>query len=75
VETGYSRAFWTIFDAQITTFIAGVVLLQYGTGPNKGFAVTLLIGIITSMFTGIFVSRIFFDLIVERKQAVKVLSI
>ncbi len=75
VETGYSRAFWTIFDAQITTFIAGVVLLQYGTGPIKGFAVTLLIGIITSMFTGIFVSRIFFDLIVERKQAAKVLSI
>ena len=75
VETGYSRAFWTIFDAQITTFVAGVVLLQYGTGPIKGFAVTLLIGIVTSMFTGIFVSRIFFDLIVERKKAVKMLSI
>jgi preprotein translocase subunit SecD len=75
VDTGYSRAFWTIFDAQITTFIAGVVLLQYGTGPIKGFAVTLLIGIVTSMFTGIFVSRIFFDLIVERKKPVKVLNI
>jgi preprotein translocase subunit SecD len=75
VDTGYSRAFWTIFDAQITTFIAGVVLLQYGTGPIKGFAVTLLIGILTSMFTGIFVSRIFFDLIVERKRPAKVLSI
>ena len=75
VETGYGRAFWTIFDAQITTFIAGVVLLQYGSGPIKGFAVTLLIGIITSMFTGIFVSRVFFDLIVGRKKGVKYLSI
>jgi preprotein translocase subunit SecD len=75
VDTGYARAFWTIFDAQITTFIAGVVLLQYGTGPIKGFAVTLLIGIVTSMFTGIFVSRIFFDLVVERKKAARVLSI
>jgi preprotein translocase subunit SecD len=75
VETGYGRAFWTIFDAQITTFIAGVVLLQYGSGPIKGFAVTLLIGIITSMFTGIFVSRVFFDLVVGRKKGVKYLSI
>jgi preprotein translocase subunit SecD len=61
VETGFSRAFWTIFDAQLTTFIAGVILLQYGTGPVKGFAVTLMIGIITSMFTGIFVSKIIFE--------------
>jgi preprotein translocase subunit SecD len=61
VDAGYSRAFWTIFDAQITTFIAGVVMLQYGTGAIKGFAVTLLIGIITSMFSSIFVSRIIFD--------------
>ncbi len=75
VEAGFGRAFWTIFDSQITTFFAGVVLLQYGSGPIKGFAVTLLIGIITSIFTGVFVTRIFFDLIVERKQPVKVLSI
>ena len=61
VDAGYARAFWTIFDAQITTFIAGVVMLQYGTGAIKGFAVTLLIGIITSMFSAIFISRIFFD--------------
>ncbi len=61
VDAGYGRAFWTIFDAQITTLIAGVVLLQYGTGDIKGFAVTLLIGIVTSMFTSIFVSRIVLD--------------
>ncbi len=67
VDAGYKRAFWTIFDAQITTFIAGVVMLQYGTGAIKGFAVTLLIGIITSMFSAIFISRILFDFITRRR--------
>jgi preprotein translocase subunit SecD len=61
VEAGYKRAFWTVFDAQVTTFIAGVVMLQYGTGAIKGFAVTLLVGIVTSLFTSIFVSRLFLD--------------
>ncbi|MDD5306042.1 MAG: protein translocase subunit SecD [Deltaproteobacteria bacterium] len=61
VETGYARAFWTIFDSHLTNFIAGVVLLQYGTGPIKGFAVTLLVGIATSLFTAIYVSRIVLD--------------
>lgn len=75
VEAGFARAFWTIFDAQVTTFIAGVVLLQYGSGPIKGFAVTLLIGIITSMFTGIFVTRVFFDFITGRKKGVNYLSV
>ncbi len=67
VEAGYKRAFWTIFDAQITTFIAGVVMLQYGTGAIKGFAVTLLIGIVTSMFSAIFVSRLVFDFMTRRR--------
>lgn len=61
VETGYQRAFWTIFDSQFTTLIAGVVLLDQGTGPIKGFAVTLLIGLVTSMFTAIFVTRVMND--------------
>ena len=69
VDAGYSRAFWTIFDAQITTFIAGVVMLQYGTGAIKGFAVTLLIGIVTSMFSAIFISRIFFDWMTRNRAA------
>ena len=68
VDAGYARAFWTIFDAQITTFIAGVVLYQFGTGPIRGFAVTLMIGIITSMITGIFVTRQFFDYITHKKR-------
>ncbi len=61
IESGYDKAFWTIFDAQVTTMIAGFVLWSYGTGPVKGFAVTLIIGIISSMFTAIVVSRAFFE--------------
>ncbi|MBN2801621.1 MAG: protein translocase subunit SecD [Deltaproteobacteria bacterium] len=67
VDSGYKRAFWTIFDAQITTFIAGVVMLQYGTGAIKGFAVTLMIGIITSMFSAIFISRLVFDFMTRKR--------
>jgi preprotein translocase subunit SecD len=66
VDTGYSRAFWTIFDSQLTTAIAGFVLLQYGSGPLRGFAVTLLIGILCSVVTGVFVTRVMFDFVVER---------
>ena len=65
VDQGFRRAFWSIFDAQLTTFIAGVVLFQYGTGPIKGFAVTLMIGIATSLFTGVFCSKVMLDWIVR----------
>jgi len=65
VDQGFGRAFWSIFDAQLTTFIAGVVLFQYGTGPIKGFAVTLMIGIATSLFTGVFCSKVALDWIVR----------
>ncbi len=61
VDSGYSKAFWTIFDANITTALAGFVLWSYGTGPVKGFAVTLLVGIACSMFTAIVVTRLVFD--------------
>ena len=57
IHAGYEKAFSTITDANITTFIAAIVLFGFGTGPIKGFAVTLSIGILTSMFTAIFVSR------------------
>ena len=66
VDAGYSRAFWTIFDAQVTTAIAAFVLMQWGTGPIRGFAVTLLAGIVCSIFTGVVVSRVMFDLIVAK---------
>jgi preprotein translocase subunit SecD len=65
VEQGFTRAFSSIFDGQITTLIAAIVLFQYGTGPIKGFAVTTIFGICTSLFTGIFCSRIAFDWLVR----------
>ena len=61
VDGGFSKALWTILDAQITTLIVAMVLFQFGTGPIRGFAVTLSIGIVASIFTALFVSRIVFD--------------
>lgn len=61
VKAGFSKAFWTIMDANITTFIAAVFLSQLGTGPVQGFAYTLAVGIVSSMFTALFVSRLIFD--------------
>jgi len=57
IDAGYSRALATIADSNITTLIAAIVLLAFGTGPVKGFAVTLSIGIVTSMFTAILGTR------------------
>jgi preprotein translocase subunit SecD len=65
LDLGYGKAFWTIFDAQITTAIAGFVLMQYATGPIYGFAVTLLIGIGCSMFTSIFVTRLIYNYLLD----------
>jgi len=61
VEAGYSKAFLTIFDSNVTTLVAALFLFGFGTGPVKGFAVTLTIGIVVSMFTAVFVTRIIFD--------------
>jgi protein-export membrane protein SecD len=72
IESGYDRAFTTILDAQLTTAIAGLVLWQYGSGPIRGFAVTLLIGIATSIFTGVWCSRLFFDFQANRRGFDKV---
>lgn len=67
IENGYARAVQTIVDANVTTIITAIVLYQYGTGPIKGFALTLMIGIISSMFTAIFVTRTIYDTIVSRQ--------
>ncbi|MFW5836402.1 MAG: protein translocase subunit SecD [Desulfovibrionaceae bacterium] len=67
IQEGYSRATLTILDANVTTVIAAVILYQFGTGPVRGFAVTLTLGIVASMFTAIFVSRILFDLYTARR--------
>ncbi len=63
IDNGFGRAFITIFDANITTFLVAIILYSVGTGPVRGFAVTLSIGIITSMFTAIMVTRAIFNLI------------
>jgi preprotein translocase subunit SecD len=61
IDAGFDKAFWAIMDSNITTFIAALFLSQLGTGPIQGFAVSLAIGVITSVFTGLFVSRLIFD--------------
>lgn len=63
IEQGFSRAFGTIIDTHMTTIIAALFLFQFGTGPIKGFAVTLLIGLFASVFTAFFVSRVIFDVV------------
>ena len=74
VDAGFHMATWTILDANITTLIAGLVLFQFGTGPVKGFAVTLSLGVISSVFTALILTRVIFDyFIVQRK--IKKLSI
>lgn len=68
VDAGFSRATITIIDSNLTTLIAAVVLFQFGTGPIRGFAVTLSIGILSSMFTAIIVSRMIFDYWLLRRR-------
>jgi preprotein translocase subunit SecD len=74
IQAGYAKAFSTIIDANITTLIAAMVLFSFGTGPIKGFAVTLALGIVTSMFTAIIGTRAVINLIYGRRR-VKTLSI
>jgi preprotein translocase subunit SecD len=74
VEAGYGKAFPSILDGHVTVFISGLILAQYGTGPVKGFAVTLIVGIVCSLFTGVFCTRLVFDWWV-RHAKVKRLSV
>jgi preprotein translocase subunit SecD len=72
VEAGYDRATLTILDANVTTLIAALVLFQFGTGPVKGFAVTLSLGVIASMFTALVFTRTVFDFILAGKKVAKI---
>ncbi len=74
VEAGYGKAFWTIFDANTTTLITALILFQFGTGPVKGFAVTLSLGILANMFTAVFMCKVIFDSLFY-KWEIKKLSI
>jgi preprotein translocase subunit SecD len=74
VSLGFDRAFWAIFDSNLTTLIAAFVLAQFGTGPIKGFAVTLTIGLIASMFVALYITRYIYEVISLNKK-IKRLSI
>ena len=74
VGTGFNKAFWTIMDANITTLITALVLFEYGTGPIKGFAVTLSIGVVTSVFAALVITRAMF-LVYPGTRHIEALSI
>jgi len=75
IENGFSRAFGTIIDTHMTTIIAALFLYQFGSGPIRGFAVTLLIGLFASVFTAFFVSRVIFDLVYKPTERPATISI
>jgi len=75
VDQGFGKAFLTILDCNVTTLVAAFFLFSYGTGPVKGFAVTLTIGLLASMFTAVFVSRQIFEFVLNRREGAESLSI
>jgi preprotein translocase subunit SecD len=75
IEAGFTRAFRTVIDTHVTVLVAAAILYQFGTGPVKGFAVTLAIGILASLFTAVFFTRLVFDLIYTRARRVESISI
>lgn len=74
IDSGYNKAFWTIFDSHVTTLITAIILFQFGTGPIKGFAVTLGWGVFINLFTALIGTKTAFDLITSKKE-IKRLSI
>jgi preprotein translocase subunit SecD len=75
INTGFSRVFWTLFDTHISALISAAFLFQFGTGPIRGFAVTLSVGLISNLFTSIFVSKALFEMALANRQQVATLSI
>ena len=75
IDAGFSRAFKTVIDTHVTVLVSGLILFQFGTGPVKGFAVTLMIGIAVSLFTAVFFTRLLFDLIYKGQRKRETLSI
>jgi preprotein translocase subunit SecD len=75
VEQGFSRAWVTIVDTHVTTIVSAAILFLFGTGPVRGFAVTLTFGLLANLFTAVFVSRVIFDAILNRKERGEALSI
>jgi preprotein translocase subunit SecD len=75
VDQGFGHAWVTIVDTHVTTLVSAAILFMAGSGPVKGFAVTLTIGLLANLFTAVFVSRVIFDWILSRKQRGEALSI
>ncbi len=75
IDAGFRMAMNAIVDSNVSTILTAAFLFQFGTGPVKGFAVTLIFGILASMVTAIFVTRTFFNLYVERRPGLQTLSI
>ena len=75
VDAGFGKAWWTIVDTHVTTIVSCLFLFLFGTGPVKGFAVTLVIGLLANVFTAVFVSKVIFDWELSRSQQVTELSI
>ena len=75
VEEGFQHAFSAIMDANMTTLITALILFQFGTGPVRGFAVTLSIGIVASFFSALFVTRSFFLVYLQGKKASDPISV
>jgi len=75
VDQGFAHAWLTIVDTHVTTIVSAVILFLFGTGPVKGFATTLTFGLLANLFTAVFVSRVIFDSILNRKERGEALSI
>jgi preprotein translocase subunit SecD len=75
IDTGFDKAFITIVDTHVTTIIAAIILYLYGSGPIRGFAVTLILGLLINLFSAVFVSRTIFLWLLERNPDMKKLSI
>jgi preprotein translocase subunit SecD len=75
VDAGFGKAWWTIVDTHVTTIVSCLFLFLFGTGPVRGFAVTLVIGLFANVFTAVWVSRVIFDWELSRRRQVAYLSI
>ena len=75
IQAGFDRVFWTIVDSHVTQLFAALLLFIFGTGPVKGFAVTLTVGVCASLFTSIYISRFIYDWVLERHPGMKTLSV
>jgi preprotein translocase subunit SecD len=75
VQNGFGHAWITILDTHVTTIVSALILFFVGTGPVRGFAVTLMFGLLANLFTAVFVSRVIFDSVLARKSRGEALSI